>query len=129
MLENISALKKGLVIAIGNSGKYLINTSWLALERVFRMMVALLVGIWVARYLGPEKFGLLNYAQSLVVLVGALATLGLDSIVTRELVKQPTKRNEILGTAFVLKLAGGVLAIVILTGIINSLGTDVHTKV
>jgi O-antigen/teichoic acid export membrane protein len=129
MLENISALKKGLVIAIGNSGKYLINTSWLALERVFRMMVALVVGIWVARYLGPEKFGLLNYAQSLVVLVGALATLGLDSIVTRALVKEPTKRNEILGTAFVLRLAGGALSIVVLTGIINSLATDVYTKV
>lgn len=128
MFEAISAFKKGLVITIGNSGKYLVNTSWLALERIFRMVVALVVGIWVARYLGPEKFGLLNYAQSLVGLVGAIATLGLDSIVTRELVTEPDKRNEILGTAFILKLAGWIFSIVILAGVVSALGIDAYTQ-
>jgi O-antigen/teichoic acid export membrane protein len=30
------------------------------------MAVGLFVGVWVARYLGPEKFGLLSYAKSFV---------------------------------------------------------------
>ena len=44
--------------------KYFANTSWLLGERVLRMVVSLLVGIYVARYLGPERFGLLSYALS-----------------------------------------------------------------
>ena len=129
MLESIGALKKGLVITIGNSRKYLINSSWLASERIFRMAVAVVVGVWVARYLGPEKFGLLNYAQSLLVLITAIAGLGLDSVVARALVKEPTKRNEILGTAFILKLIGGIFSIIILIGIVNALRTDAYTQV
>ena len=46
--------------------KYFANTSWLLGERVLRMLVSLLVGIYVARYLGPERFGLLSYALSFV---------------------------------------------------------------
>lgn len=78
-------------------------------ERVLRMGVALLVGVYVARYLGPERFGLLSYATSFVGLFTALATLGLEGIVVRELVKGPDRSDEILGTAFVLKLTGALL--------------------
>ena len=42
--------------------KYFVNTSWLLGERILRIPVSLLVGIYVARYLGPERFGLLSYA-------------------------------------------------------------------
>ena len=47
--------------------KYFANTSRLLGERVLRMVVNLLVGIYVARYLGPERFGLLSYALSFVL--------------------------------------------------------------
>lgn len=44
--------------------KYFRNTSWLFGEKILRMVVGLFVGIWVARYLGPEQFGLLsNYTN------------------------------------------------------------------
>jgi len=40
--------------------------------RIIRSATALFVTVWVARYLGPERFGLLNYAQSLIAgLVGS----------------------------------------------------------
>ena len=46
--------------------KYFANTSWLLGERILRIPVPLLVGIYVARYLGPGRFGLLSYALSFV---------------------------------------------------------------
>ena len=46
--------------------KYFANTSWLLGERILRITVSLLVGIYVASYLGPERFGLLSYALSFV---------------------------------------------------------------
>ena len=66
--------------------RYFANTSWLFAEKVLRVVIGLFIGVWVARYLGPEKYGLLSYAQSFVGLFTAIATLGLDGIVVRELV-------------------------------------------
>ncbi|MBT6952936.1 MAG: oligosaccharide flippase family protein, partial [Flavobacteriaceae bacterium] len=86
--------------------KYFANTSWLLGERVLRMVVSLFVGIYVARYLGPERFGLLSYTLSFVWLFSSLASFGLDDILVRELVQSPEKRNNLLGTVFWLKVCG-----------------------
>jgi len=89
--------------------KYFANTSWLMVERILRMGVSLFVGIYVARYLGPERYGFLSYANSFVGIFLAFATLGLDEIVVRELVKSPEQREIILGSSFFLKLVGTLL--------------------
>ncbi len=94
--------------------KYLKNTSWLFLERVIRLGVVLLTGILVARSLGPELFGQLNYATGFVGLFFALTTMGLDEIVIRDLVRRPERRDELLGTAAVIKLAGSILLVLLL---------------
>jgi O-antigen/teichoic acid export membrane protein len=94
--------------------KYFKNTSWLLGEKILRMTLGLFVGIWVARYLGPEQFGLFSYAQSFVALFAIFATLGLDGIVIRELVKNESQRNRLLGTAFILKLVGAILVLILL---------------
>ena len=94
--------------------RYFKNTSWLMGERILRMAVGLFVGIWVARYLGPEQFGLFSYAQSFVGLFTVIAGLGLDGIVVRELVRDPAKQAVLLGTAFRLKIIGALLVIVVL---------------
>ena len=86
------------------------NSTWLFLDKIIRMGVGLIVGVWVARYLGPGQFGLLNYAMAFTALFGAVATLGLDGIVIRELVKSSERRDVILGSAFVLKLMGASIA-------------------
>jgi O-antigen/teichoic acid export membrane protein len=93
---------------------YLSNITWLMAERVVRLLVTAIVGIYVARYLGPQRFGLLSFSQSYLAIFIILATLGLDGIVIRELVKRPTERAEVLGTAFILKALGCVLMWVIL---------------
>jgi O-antigen/teichoic acid export membrane protein len=94
--------------------KYLKNTSWLLAEKILRMTLGLFVGIWVARYLGPKQLGLFSYAQSFVALFAAFATLGLDKIVIRELIKDETQRDKLLGTSFILKLIGAILVLTLL---------------
>ncbi len=84
------------------------NTGWLFAEKTLRMGVGLFVGVWVARFLGPEQFGFLSFALAFVSLFSAIAGLGLDGIVVRELVRDPSGKDEILGTAFILKFLGGV---------------------
>jgi len=99
--------------------KYFENTSWLFAEKILRMIVGLFVSVWVARYLGPEQFGLFSYAQSFVGLFVAIAGLGLDGIIVRELVKDESKRDALLGTAFKLKLIGALLALIALAIAVN----------
>lgn len=98
--------RHGLQAIIGNVG-------WLFIDRILRLSVGLFVGIWVARYLGPEQFGRLSYATAFVSLFSGIAVLGLDSIVVRELIHHPAKKEEILGSTFVLKLIGATVALLI----------------
>lgn len=86
------------------------NSGWLLLDKAVRIGIGLIVGIWLARYLGPAQFGQFNFAIAFVALFSPIAILGLDGIVVRELVRQPDKSAEILGSALTLKLAGGTLA-------------------
>jgi O-antigen/teichoic acid export membrane protein len=87
------------------------NIGWLFGDKILRMGVGLLVGVWMARYLGPEQFGLFSYAGSFVALFSTAATLGLDGIVVRNLVREPECKDKILGTTFILKLFGGGIAL------------------
>lgn len=100
--QNIEG-RQQLQMAIGNSG-------WLMFEKLLRMAVGLLVNVWIARYLGPESFGHLSYALAFAGLFVPLVTLGLDEIVIRNIVREPACTNETLGTAFAIKLVGGVVA-------------------
>lgn len=97
------------------------NTGWLFADRILRLAVSLFVGVWVARYLGPEQFGLYNYAIAFASLFNTAANLGLNSIVVRNLVRQPSCKNEILGTAFTLKLIAQIVALLLAVAIISLL--------
>ena len=90
--------------------KIIDNIGWLFFDKVLRMGVGLLVGVWIARYLGPEQFGLLSFATAFVGLFGAFAGLGLQGIVVRDIVLEPAGKGETLGTAAVLHVLGGLVA-------------------
>lgn len=108
--------------------KYFLNTGWLFIGNISRMLASLLVGIWVARYLGPKEFGVFNYASSFVALFSVLTTLGLDGVVVRELIKDSNKSNTILGSAFGLKLLGFFVFLVILSGTLYLSDESFYTK-
>lgn len=86
------------------------NTAWLFTDNSLRMALGFFVGVWIARYLGPLQFGQYNYALALVTIFGVIGGLAMDANVVRDLVNDPRASREILGTATVLKLLGGLLA-------------------
>jgi len=107
-----------------NLVKIVDNIGWLFFDKVLRMGVGLLVGVWVARYLGPEQFGLFSFAAAFIGLFGAVAGLGLQSIVVRDIVRDPASKEETLGTAAALQLVGGLLAYGLILGVIFWLRPD-----
>ena len=103
------------------------SSGWLLTERMTRHIVGFLTGIWVARYLGPEQYGLLNFAAAIIGVLSFLSTLGLDSVALREMVRQPERREEILGTLLSLRLLGGLALVLVATFVGNALSGEAST--
>lgn len=93
--------------------KTITNIFWLFSDRILRMGVSLYVGVLVTRYLGVTKFGLLSFATAWVSLFSPFTTLGIPSLVVRNVVSSPENKEEILGTAFWLQLLGGVVSLLL----------------
>jgi len=91
------------------------NALWLVTEKIIVMAIVLVVSIFVARHLAPEQFGLLNYLLAVIALMTPLSSLGLNAIVTRELVNKPEKSLSIMSTVTIMRLLGSLVAAVLLT--------------
>ncbi len=94
--------KSGLTDMLKNSG-------WLFLDKAIRAVLGLLVGAWVARYLGPSQFGELSFYLALIAIFQSITTLGMDGIVVREIAKPSSRENTILGTVFWMRLLAGCI--------------------
>ena len=84
--------------------KALKNIAWAICGKIFSLISVLGVGIIVARYLGTEQYGIMNYVISIVAIFQVFADFGLDFIQIREESKNPHLRDKIVGTIFFLKL-------------------------
>ena len=97
-----------------NRRNILSNLGWSVLGKVVSLSGSLLVGLLIARYLGPERWGLLNYIISEVFLFQVFAVFGLDSIEIREQARCPDEVHSIMGTAFVIRLVLAFFALIAL---------------
>lgn len=91
--------------------KYFKNTGLLMIGRIGSLAIKMVTSIYVANYLLPERNGVLSTSSAYVFLFAALAGLGLDSFIVKELHQFPKKRDTILGTSFLLKSVAGLICI------------------
>jgi PST family polysaccharide transporter len=94
------------------------NSAWLLVDRGFRLLVGLAVGVWIARHLGPSDYGMLNFALAVVSFYAVFVTFGLDGLAVRDLVEHPTQRDSIIGTVALIRLPGSVMAFSLALGTI-----------
>lgn len=92
-----------------NKRAFASNSLWLILDKAVRAILALTVGAYVARALGPAAFGEYTYAITLVAMFLALTNLGADGIAVRDLARAPEKAAATLGTIIWLRLAAGLV--------------------
>jgi polysaccharide transporter, PST family len=92
-----------LQAALGNSG-------WLAVDRMLRIGIGAVLTIWLARYLGPDRYGQLSYAIGFASLFSALASWGMNGILVRDLVRFPDEKNALLSSSLALRLLGSTLS-------------------
>src|ERR1700759_1385088 len=91
--------------------KYFKNTGALFVGRVGSLAIKFIVGITVANYLLPAKNGILAGGAAYIYLFSAIATLGLDQFIVKELHQYPENRDRILGTSLWMKVFAGFCCI------------------
>ncbi|MDD2663767.1 MAG: oligosaccharide flippase family protein [Dechloromonas sp.] len=82
------------------------------------MFIAFFTGIIVARQLAPELYGMLSFANALVGVLSFLNFAAIEAIVVLALVREPEQREEILGSALILRLLGGILTVTAVVAIL-----------
>jgi O-antigen/teichoic acid export membrane protein len=92
--------------------RYSKNAAWMLVEKILRIISLIVIGVLLARYLEPKTFGVYSNVISIYAIFSGIVKLGLDGILVRELIKYPNKINNLLGTAFWLKIISGLFAIV-----------------
>lgn len=129
-LNNTSSMLKKIQTLKSHSGfqRYLKNTSWLMAEQMLRILAGLFVGVWVARYLGPEQFGIFSYVLAFTAIFSGIARFGLDAIIVRELINHPKQRDSYLGTAFWLKAFGALIVMALMAAIVPFTSNDAATN-
>jgi len=103
------------------------NIIWLSIDKVIRLGFGIILSIYLARYLGPEKFGSFNFVLAIIAIFAAPAGLGLKSILVRDIVREPDHVNVTLGSAAQLLFLSGILAYTTATACIILLRPDAST--
>jgi PST family polysaccharide transporter len=129
MLRKLKLQKLSQIKSRSGLRAIIANTGWLFSDRILRMGASLVVGVWVARYLGVKQYGLFNYALAFVSLFSPIVTLGLDDVVIRHLVSKSSNKEELLGTTFGLKLLGGIVSVLLAVGCTFFLGEKEPLKI
>lgn len=104
------------------------NLVWAVIGKIVTLLGSLLVGIFVARYLGPEQYGLMNYVFSYIAVFQVFASFGLDSIEIREEAHRNDEKNKLIGTAFVLKILFAIITILLVVISVWIFEADSFTK-
>ena len=81
-------------------------------RRIVRALRGLVVGVLLARHLGPEQYGTYSYALSIGMLLGAFIPFGLDGILTREFTQSSRSPRPILISGMLGRMFGAGVLIV-----------------
>lgn len=105
MQKYIDKISAGLGVSSTGLVRYFRNTVWVFIERFLTMFIGMLVGIAVARYLGPNDYGILQYGFTLLTMAANFGAMGIDDLIIRDALKSPEREGDILGTA--ISIRGG----------------------
>lgn len=112
-------LKLNQIVCKFRRNKEATNASWLIIGKVFQMILAFLVSIFTARYLGPDNYGIINYATAYVAFFTSLCTLGINSVIVKEFVTNPEDQGIAIGTTLVLRVISSALSSLMIVLIVS----------
>ncbi len=95
------------------------NASWLIGGRIVHVILSFVIGLLSARYLGPNNYGLINYAAAYGTFFTSFCTLGINSLIIKNFIDKPDEEGEAIGTTLVLRLISSFLSLITIVGIVR----------
>jgi O-antigen/teichoic acid export membrane protein len=106
--------------------KLIENSGWLVIDKVSKLFPGIIIMALIGRHLGPEQFGIWNYALAITTIVGSLAILGMDKLAVKEIISNEQKQGSIVTTVILMRIGAGIISMVISIGIV--LMTNKHQQ-
>lgn len=100
------------------------NAGWIIGGGVANKLLAFIVGIFSARFLGPSNMGLINYAAAYLSFFSALCNLGISSVIIKDFVDHPEEEGKSLGTALGLRAISSLLSGLMIIGVVSMVDRD-----
>lgn len=88
------------------------NAVWIIGGKIAQALLALVINMLTARYLGPSNFGMITYAASLVAFALPVMQLGFDATLVQEIVEKPELEGQYLGTAILLNFVSSIFCVI-----------------
>lgn len=95
------------------------NAKWVIVCKILQSGLQLIVGMLCARYLGPDNYGIINYATSILAFALPIMRLGFNETLVREFVKDPDNESRVMGTALVLNLASSIVCMILVGSFVS----------
>lgn len=100
------------------------NAGWIIGGRLMNKLLAFLISILTARYLGPGNYGLIDYAATYTTFFASLCTLGINSVIIKDFVEHPGEEGKAIGTTLVLRAVSSFLSAVMIIGVVAVIDGD-----
>ncbi|MBB0941830.1 oligosaccharide flippase family protein, partial [Escherichia coli] len=81
----------------------IINAMWMMSEKVITLFGLFFVTSFVAKYIGPSRFGQLALAIAIFQVVQVVAQLGCDNIIFKRVSKNATSGLKLIYSSFVIR--------------------------
>ena len=106
-----------------------VNIFWLLIQNAIKLIFSLTISLYLAKYLGPEDFGIYSYSISILAVLLIFTNLGIHPILIRELVDNKINKTSLLGSSFALKLLGGTIGFILMGFLGGYFGFDSKTGI
>lgn len=77
------------------------NFIWLSGDKIVKLSLGFFVGLWVARYLEPQQYGILSFWISIITFFEIVGSLGSQTVVVKELVQSKDKSKVFLNVLYI----------------------------
>jgi O-antigen/teichoic acid export membrane protein len=103
------------------------NTLVLSISNVAILLMGLLYSMYTARYLGPERYGIISFALAFTSIFGVFTDIGLNTLTVREVARNKELAKKYFGNLLLLKIILALISSAIIVVAINFLGRDKST--
>jgi PST family polysaccharide transporter len=88
------------------------------MDKLSKLFPGIIIMALIARHLGPEEFGIWNYALALTTIIGSVAILGMDKLAVKELLNNEQQQGSIVATVILMRIVAGVVCMAVSISIV-----------